>query len=77
MIFSIGKRPDYHCSRGILYLDIRLASDYPFKPPKVKFTTRIYHPNITDSGILSELLRYPNLECDLMPEISQISIVQD
>ncbi|PKB98905.1 hypothetical protein RhiirA5_463337, partial [Rhizophagus irregularis] len=35
---------------GILYLDIRLASDYPFKPPKVKFTTRIYHPNITDSG---------------------------
>ncbi|PKK77046.1 UBC-like protein, partial [Rhizophagus irregularis] len=46
---------DTSYSRGIFYLDILvfLVRDYPFKPPEVyfclyNFTTRIYHPNITD-----------------------------
>ncbi|KAG8467898.1 hypothetical protein KFE25_006950 [Diacronema lutheri] len=38
---------------GIFRIDIQLPSDYPFVPPKMKYETRIWHPNISsESGAI-------------------------
>lgn len=37
-------------SGGIFKLELFLPSDYPMAPPKIRFLTQIYHPNVDKLG---------------------------
>lgn len=39
--------PDTPYEGGKYQVDIRITSEYPFKPPEMRFITKIWHPNVS------------------------------
>uniref|UniRef100_A0A453KLM6 UBC core domain-containing protein n=2 Tax=Aegilops tauschii subsp. strangulata TaxID=200361 RepID=A0A453KLM6_AEGTS len=39
-----------YLSGGVFKLELFLPEEYPMAPPKVRFLTKIYHPNIDKLG---------------------------
>jgi ubiquitin-conjugating enzyme (huntingtin interacting protein 2) len=44
---EISGPPDTPYEGGKFSLEIKVPETYPFNPPKVKFLTKIWHPNIS------------------------------
>lgn len=44
----VPNNPPYN--KGAFQIEISFPAEYPFKPPKITFKTKIYHPNVDEKG---------------------------
>lgn len=47
--------PDTPYQGGNYSVDIKIPTDYPFRPPVMKFETKVWHPNISSQTVHSLL----------------------
>ena len=52
LLAGIEGPPDTPYEGGVFWIYVGLSRDFPFRPPKLQFLTRIYHPNIDSRGCI-------------------------
>ena len=45
--------PDTPYEGGTYNVDIKIPTDYPFRPPTMKFETKVWHPNVSSQTVSS------------------------
>ena len=55
---------------GVFYLSIEFPIDYPFKPPKCIFSTKIFHPNILPNGMICKCCPLKELGDEWSPKLT-------
>ncbi|KAK6636526.1 Ubiquitin-conjugating enzyme E2-18 kDa [Polyplax serrata] len=66
----VPDNPPYN--KGAFRIEINFPAEYPFKPPKINFKTKIYHPNIDEKGqALVALVNDPEPEHPLRTELAE------
>jgi len=63
--------------KGFFQIELEIPTEYPFKPPKLKFVTKIYHPNVkSDGGFCTPILAEewsPQLKLsDVLKEVDKV-----
>lgn len=43
--------PDTPYEGGTFEVDIRIPNEYPFRPPIMKFITKLWHPNVSSQTV--------------------------
>ena len=44
---------------GTYTIDVKIPNDYPFRPPVMKFDTKVWHPNVSSQTVSTCSLPYP------------------
>jgi len=50
VVFEGPKACDSAYEGGVWLVKITFPNDYPYSPPEVKFSTKIFHPNVSSKG---------------------------
>jgi ubiquitin-protein ligase len=45
--------PDTPYEGGTFHVDIKIPPEYPFRPPVMRFETKIWHPNVSSQTVRS------------------------